>query len=440
MSFLIVRIAARSRLHARSQDSGAATSANERPSAGSEYTYALSPDGLVLQGQGRCAASLLPKADTVIAVLADADVGWHRITLPKAPASRLRAALTGVIEEGLLDDAEATHLAVAPQASAGEPTWIAAVNRAWLVSELAALERADVFVDRVAPSSWPDDPPTGHFSADDGGNSGGNSSGNSAQDMASAAGMSGSVSLTWSHPDGVATVSLQGGLARAVFKPEVTASARFSASPEAASAAEQWLGAPVNVMSVAQRALQASRTLWDLRQFDLARRNRGTRALRDALKKFFSPGWRPVRLGLIAAALFNVLGLNLWAWHQESQMSERRVAMTKVLQTTFPQVRAVLDAPLQMQREVQTLRAAAGKPGDTDLEPMLQAAASAWPAERPPIDAMSFEAGRLTLPGTGWTDAQIVDFRGRLRPGGWTVDSSGGKLALTRTVVAGGPL
>jgi general secretion pathway protein L len=103
-------------------------------------------------------------------------------------------------------------------------------------------------------------------------------------------------------------------------------------------------------------------------------------------------------------------------------------------------VRAVLDAPLQMQREVQTLRAAAGKPGDTDLEPMLQAAASAWPTDRPPIDAMSFEAGRLTLPGTGWTDAQIVDFRNSLRAGGWTVDSSGGKLALTRTVIAGGAL
>jgi general secretion pathway protein L len=420
MSFLIVRIAARSRLHARSQGPGVA----DRPSAGTEYTYALSPDGLVLQGQGHCAASLLPKADTVIAVLADADVGWHRITLPKAPSARLRAAITGVIEEGLLDDAEATHLAVAPQASAGEPTWIAAVNKAWLVNELAALERADVFVDRVAPSSWPDDPPTGHFSADNGVD----------------AAMAGSVALTWSHTNGAATVSLQGGLARAVFKPEVTASARFSASPEAASAAEQWLGAPVNVMSTAQRALQASRTLWDLRQFDLARRNRGTRALRDSMKKFFSPGWRPVRLGLIAVALFNVLGLNLWAWHQESQMTARRVAMTKVLQTTFPQVRAVLDAPLQMQREVQTLRAAAGKPGDTDLEPMLQAAASAWPTDRPPIDAMSFEAGRLTLPGTGWTDAQIVEFRGRLRPGGWTVDSSGGKLALTRTVVAGGTL
>ena len=94
MSFLIVRIAARSRLH--SPDSG--NTLPERPAAGTEYSYASSPDGLLLQAQGHCAASLLPKADTVVAVLADADVAWHRITLPKAPAARLRAALTGVLE------------------------------------------------------------------------------------------------------------------------------------------------------------------------------------------------------------------------------------------------------------------------------------------------------------------------------------------------------
>ena len=412
MSYLIVRIAARSRLHARSP--GAAVA--ERAGAGTEYTYALSPDGLLLESQGHCAASLLPKADTVIAVLADTDVAWHRITLPKAPAARLRAALTGVLEEGLLDDAESTHLAVAPQATPGEPTWIAAVNRAWLRSELSALEQANVFVDRVAPSSWPDDPPTGHFSDGD------------TTDNA----LAGSVALTWSHLAGVATLSLQGGLARAVLPPEVTVGARFSASPGAASAAEQWLGVPVNIMSTAQRALQASRTLWNLRQFELARRNRGTRALRDSLRQFFSPAWRPARYGLIGLLLLNVVGLNLWAWHQESLLADKRLAMTRLLQTTFPQVRAVLDAPLQMQREAQTVRTAAGKPGDTDLEPMLQVAAAAWPADRPPVESFGFEPGRLSLPAAGWTDAQIADFRGRLRPGGWAVDASNGKLVVSR--------
>ncbi len=420
MSYLIVRIAARSRLHASSP--GAAVP--ERPAAGTEYTYALSPDGLLLQTQGHCAASVLPKADTVVAVLADADVAWHRISLPKAPAARLRAALTGVLEEGLLDDAEATHLAVQPQATAGEPTWVAAVNRAWLRAELAALEKANVFVDRVVPSSWPDDPPTGHFG----------------DDYSTDDAPTGSVALTWSHPSGVVTLRLQGGLARAVLQPEITAGARFSASPGAAAAAEAWLGTPVNIMSTAQRALQASRTLWNLRQFDLARRNRGTRALRDSLKQFFSPAWRPARFGLIGLLMLNVLGLNLWAWHQEALVTDRRLAMTRLLQTTFPQVRAVLDAPLQMQREVQTLRTAAGKPGDTDLEPMLQAAAAAWPAERPPVDALTFETGRLTLPGAGWNDAQVAEFRDRLRPGGWAVDAGNGKLAISRASTAGGSL
>jgi general secretion pathway protein L len=420
MSYLIIRIAARSRLQARSP-SGAVP---ERVGAGTEYTYALSPDGLMLETQGHCAASLLPKADTVIAVLADTDVAWHQITLPKAPPARLRAALTGVLEESLLDEAEATHLAVAPDASGGEPTWVAAVNRAWLRAELAALEKANVFVDRVAPSSWPDDPPTGHFSNSD-----------STDDA-----LNGSVSLTWSHPGGVATLRLHGGLARAVLHPELTAGARFSAAPGAASAAEAWLGAPVNVMSTAQRALQASRTLWNLRQFELARRNRGTRALRDSMKQFFSLAWRPVRYGLAVLALMNVLGLNLWAWHQESLVAAKRQAMTELLQTTFPQVRAVLDAPLQMQREAQTLRTAAGKAGDTDLEPMLQAAASAWPAERPPVDALNYEASRLTLPGAGWNEAQVAEFSARLRPGGWAVDASNGKLAITRAATAGASL
>ena len=62
MSYLIVRIAARSRLHARSPGIAVA----ERAGVGTEYTYALSPDGLLLESQGHCAASLLPRADTVM--------------------------------------------------------------------------------------------------------------------------------------------------------------------------------------------------------------------------------------------------------------------------------------------------------------------------------------------------------------------------------------
>src|SRR5690349_17828012 len=137
MSILVVQIPERTRLTARSSpvDGEAGTSGR-----GTEYAYVTSPDGLLLDKQGECAAALLPGAATVIAQLADADVSWHRITLPKAPQAKLRAALVGVLEEHLLDDAEAVHLALAPDATPGQPTWVAAVDKHWLRAELAALE------------------------------------------------------------------------------------------------------------------------------------------------------------------------------------------------------------------------------------------------------------------------------------------------------------
>src|SRR5207237_6917439 len=110
--------------------------------------------------------------------------------------------------------------------------------------------QANVFVDRVAPSAWPDDPPGGHFADTDAAHNGGEEG----------------ITLTWSHADGVACLRLQGGLARSVVQLPAPHGTRWSATPGAAAAAEQWLGSTVNVMPPAQRLLQAARTLWNLRQ------------------------------------------------------------------------------------------------------------------------------------------------------------------------------
>jgi general secretion pathway protein L len=414
MSTLVVQIPSRSRLR-----SSAGVTEPEASGLATDYVYVSSPDGLALEAQGHCAAALLPKATTVIAVLADADVSWHRITLPKAPAARLRAALGGVLEDALLEDADDVHLALAPAATPGQPTWVAAVSRRWLRAELAALEKAEVFVDRVVPMSWPDDPPIGHFAE-------------TKVDPGSAAH---GIALHWAHADGVVSVRLQGGLARALVPTPAPAETRWSATPGAVAAAEQWLGGPVRVMAPGQRLLQAARSLWNLRQFDLARRNRGTRALGDSLRKFFSPDWRPVRWGLAALVVAQIVGLNLWAWHQRNAIEARQLAMQTLVKATYPNVAATdvqRDADAVMQRETQALRTQAGKPGDADLEPMLQAAASAWPADRPPVETMRFEPGRLTLSAPGWSNEQVAQFRGLLRTSGWAVESNEGRLVLSR--------
>jgi general secretion pathway protein L len=414
MSTLVVQIPSRSRLR-----SSVGAVAPENSDTATDYVYVTSPDGLVLETQGHCAASLLPKATSVVAVLADTDVSWHRITLPKAPAARLRAALGGVLEDALLEDAEDVHLALAPNAVAGAPTWVAAVSRRWLRGELAALEKAEVFVDRVVPMAWPDEPPIGHFAETDVGPNGAPHG----------------IALHWAHADGVASVRLQGGLARALVPQPAPADTRWSATPGAVAAAEQWLGGPVRVMAPGQRLLQAARSLWNLRQFDLARRNRGVRALRDSARKIFSPAWRPVRWGLATLVVAQILGLNLWAWHQRGAIESRQQAMQGIVRSAFPNANPQdiqRDAEAVMQREAQALRTLAGKPGETDLEPMLQAAASAWPADRPPVETIRFEPGRLTLSATGWTDEQIAQFRSLLRPGGWAVETAEGRLVMSR--------
>ena len=415
MSILVIQLAPRTRLRARSP--GGAEPLPLR--ASDEFAYALSPDGLAIASQGACAAALLPRADSVALVLADSDVSWHRITLPKAPPAKLRAALSGVLEEALLDDADSVHLALAPQPVAGQPTWVAAVDRPWLSTELAALEKAGVFVDRVLPMSWPDDPPSIHFAQAEGPDGG-------------------TLSLSWAHADGVAALSVQGGFARGLLPQPLPDGARLSATPAAAAAAEQWLDAPVAVVSPVERALQATRSLWNLRQFDLARRSKGLRALRDGLRSLRSPAWRPLRYGVVALVVTQLIGLNAWAWHLRSTLDARRAAQVTLLQTSFPQVRAVLDAPLQMRREVATLRAAAGKPDEGDLEPLLQAAAAVWPADLAAVESVRFEPGRLTLAASSWNAAQIEQFRAQLKPQGLQVEAAEGRLVLSRAA-RGGP-
>ncbi len=414
MSTLVIQLPERKRLGAH-----APAEADADPARRREYPYVTSADGIEFEAQGHAAGALLPRRSVVIAALHDADVSWHRITLPKAPAARLRAALVGVLEEALLEDADAVHLAVAPLAVAGQPTWIAAVDKLWLQQELAALQRAGVFVDRVVPMAWPDDPPSGHFHAGEAGN------------VSAPSG----ACLTWASADGVATLRLDGSLVRAVVPSPAPVATRWTASPTAAVAAEQWLGAPVNVMPTEQRLLQAGRSLWNFRQFDLARRTRGARAMRDWLRQAMSPTWRPVRIGAAVLAVAWIAALNLWAWHERAAVDARRASIQALVKRTFPRVSETdiqRDAGAVMLRETQSLRTLAGKTTDADLEPMLQAAAAAWPNERPPVENLRFEPGKLTLAASGWSDAQIEHFRSTLRPAGWQVDASEGRLIVSR--------
>lgn len=381
--------------------------------APTEYAWALAGAAGGITKQGSDPAAQLPHADQVCALLADADVAWHRITLPKAPAARLRDALGAVLEDQLLDDPDNVHLALEAGVAAGQQAWVAAVHKGWLQTLLSDLEAAGVELQRLLPPAWPEAAPHLHVMPGP---------------------FEGSTPMgVLSQAEGVARFGLAGTLGRQQLARLPSGPLACSSHPAVAAAAERWLGAPVAVLADADRALQAARSPWNLRQFDLAVRHRGLRAITAGLRRLTAPEWRPVRLGLAALLLVQLAGLNAWAWHLERKAAGRRQAMTQLLQATHPQVRSVLDAPLQMQRETERLRAAAGRPGPADLEPMLAAAASAWPDGQPPLRALKFDSGRLTVVTVGWGDAQRAAFAQRARAAGYQAEAKAEQVVLTPT-------
>lgn len=414
MSVLVILLPPRPRLGAHAAEFPSTSGADG-------YAYVLSNDGLQVSSQGRAQPALLPRADSVLAVLADSDLSWHRITVPKAPAARLRAALGGMLEEQLLEDDDALHLALPPDAAAGQSAWIAATHKGWLKGELEHLEQAGLRVERVLPAAWPGDTPQGHFFAAPTTQAG------SAHTM-----------LSLSDEQGLHLLRLDGSLARALLPRMLEQPTQWTAEPAVAAPAERWLGSSVRVQTEGERALQATRSLWNLRQFELAPRHRGVRALGDAARQFLSPAWRPVRIGLASLVLLQLIGLNAWAWQQRQAIAAQRQAQEQLLRRSFPNVRAVLDAPLQMRRETELLRAAAGRAGEGDLETLLGAAASAWPEGQGPVQTLRFEPGRLSWAAPGWSEQQLQGFREQLRAGGWKVDSAEGRVSLSRAAGTGG--
>jgi general secretion pathway protein L len=416
MSVLAIQLPPRERLSARA----AGTEAASGMRLPAEWPFVFSADGKTATQAAQAGPAALPRADRVVLVLADADVSWHRIEIPKAPPAKLRAALVGVMEDALLEDDEALHFALAPDAVPGKTGWVAVTHRPRLLAALNALEVAGLSIERVITPSLPGSN-RGHFY------------------NVEAADAEPAPWLSLTQAESAVCLRLAGGLARTLL-PAEAADIRYTATPAAAAAAEHWLAAPVALQTESERTLEAVNAAGgklNLRQFDAVARHRGMRALRDVGKRFMSTEWQPVRLGLAAVLAMHLIGLNLYAWQQRQTVTAKRSAMVDLLRNAHPGVRAVLDAPLQMQAETGRVRARAGRPGDNDLEALMGAAAGAWPDGLGPVQMMRFEGGRLTLAAPGWAEPQVAQFRDRLRGVGFVAELAEGRITISRGAAAG---
>jgi general secretion pathway protein L len=171
------------------------------------------------------------------------------------------------------------------------------------------------------------------------------------------------------------------------------------AEPSVAEHANRWSEQPAQLQSAQQRWLQAATSEWNLAQGEWAQnsRLRGQRWLQQAWRSLWhGPEWHSARRGLLGLVLVQLVGLNAWAWREQTALSQQQAALTHIFKDSFPKVTVVVDAPLQMQREVQALQQGAGLPQAADLDAMLQTLSAHWPDHTPPAK-LDYRLGELRL-------------------------------------------
>jgi general secretion pathway protein L len=386
----------------------------ELASASSEFPYLLSSDGRTVAGHASAAASLLPAArgagTEVVAVVPAGALSWHRVELPKAVPNggpRLRAVLEGLLEEQLLDEPEALHFALEPQWHAGGAVWVATCPRTWLRTALHVLEAAGRPASRIVPELAPEAEPVLHVT-----------------------GETGDASVLASGPGGVLSLPLTPSAL--LLLPPLGEDVPCYAEPPVAAEAESLLQRPVVIQTGPQRWLQAAQSRWDLAQFEFASTGR-TRTWRrfatgwGALLR--TPQWRPVRWGATLLVAAHVIGMNAWAWTERSALQAKEQAVRASLTSTFPHVRLVVDAPLQMEREVALLRQATGNTSTTDLETLLGALASVAPGRQP--SALEYDGRTLRVRGLAFGAPEAERARDALRAQGLVARVDGDALVLS---------
>jgi general secretion pathway protein L len=217
------------------------------------------------------------------------------------------------------------------------------------------------------------------------------------------------------------------------------ANARLQAEPGVVAWATETWGPGVRLLRPGQHWLAASQAAWDLAQFGL-RANSRSRHLKNGQRAFstfwHSAAWRPARWGLWLLLASQLIGWNAWAWKTRAQWQAQQTSWAQVLRETFPQTQLVVDAPLQMAREVERLRGASGQLSANDLEAMLAALGQALPAGLAAPTQWTYQTGQLRLSGFAPTAAQQTALQQALSAQGygWRAEGSAWLMtpALTR--------
>jgi general secretion pathway protein L len=141
--------------------------------------------------------------------------------------------------------------------------------------------------------------------------------------------------------------------------------------------------------------------------------------------------WKPARWSLALLVLAQCVGLNVAAWQLNAQVKLQRDLQKSILTQSFPNV-TVVDAPLQMAKELERLQRNSGTVSARDFEWVLQAVGAALPAGQS-ISNLDYQVqgnGETRLQGLQLTEAQNSEFAKALRNQGLDAQLNGAQWRI----------
>lgn len=329
---------------------------------------------------GNAPLASLPKGQECVAIIAPDRVLSIAAKLPPGSRRRWKSVLPFAAEEYTLPDPEENHVAPGATLADGR-TMLVVVDKQWLKRIVEACRTANLSLRRMIPETFlPTLAPETWALIWDG--CGGFLRTGAANGMALDQGDGHTAPLAL-------RLCLNSAQAALPQKIEV----RFSQhAPEAERALPQWNGLPVTL---------STGTAWDWRSADIPADALnllwGDFAPRTRIGEWW-PQLRPAALILLVALVVEAVGANIeWALlaHEKKNLTQE---MGRIFHTAFGETSTLVNAPLQMQRNLAELRHTAGLPDDGDFLPLLDAAAAplaAFPAGS--VRALHFESGRLDV-------------------------------------------
>ncbi len=311
------------------------------------------PRGRILSS-GNNSFAEMPSADRVDVVVPASRVLFTRVSLPPANAAKTRQLLPFAIEDKLLANPESIHAVAGTREQNGE-TPVAVVDKSWVNQVMARLLEAKISPQSLVPeTTLPPFPADGWSMVWDG-----------ASGFVRTGEMSG-LSLDSGDGDGPPlglTLALDEARAKNAAPKKIILLSPDNGHLTNFIGWTETLGVPVVAGGAWSNAHANPQTSGiNFLQGDFASSGNMSGALRLA-----KPLW--IVAALIAALHIGATVVD-WALLKQ-QKSALQSGMTERFKKTFPDTKVIVDAPLQMSRNLADLRRAAGQTDSSDFLPLL---------------------------------------------------------------------